>query len=629
MKVLKSLLSFILLSIVFIACSGNKPKEKFSFAPEKPKPGELVTVRFNPAGTKLDSLQNIKVFVYFYGKELLKTEEQELKNEDGIWKATFKTDTLTKGLVFKFTDEKEKIIDNNENKGYYIKLCDNNGNPVPGATAGLAMCFADWGYYADMETDRELAYSLFNEEFAKNNSLKTDYLETYLFLVNRLNSQQADSIITKELSQLELLPNLTEKNISLMINWYTKFKNEKAKTYEQMLKEKFPKAEYFQMQKYNEFRTASLENKLKLAEAFETEFSNPEMNVRLYNAILQEYVNAKKYAEVKSFIDKNKDKISIYRFYTTADQLFADSADINLINEIVKIGVEKAAQDLKTPKDKKPEYYSTEQWKKDKEAILGLNKAVLAKVQIKLGQNEEAMKNINAAYLLTRGLDVDVNNLFCTELIKKGEFAKAKGILEEDIKLGQGSKETEELLKEAYTKDKTNKESFEKYLSGLKAAADTEFLAKIKKDLVNLPAPEFTLLDVNGKSVSLKDYKGKVVILDFWATWCGPCMSSFPGMKTFVEKYAQDPNVAVLFINTWENVENKLQNAKDFLAKTKYPFLVLMDDKNKVVESFKITGIPTKIFVDKTGKIRYKSVGFGGNADEMVKEIEMIINLIK
>ena len=231
--------------------------------------------------------------------------------------------------------------------------------------------------------------------------------------------------------------------------------------------------------------------------------------------------------------------------------------------------------------------------------------------------------------LLTRGQDVDVNTLFSKELIKKGKFAQAKGVLEEDVKLGQGNSETEELLKEAYTKDKTNKESFEKYLEGLKAVANAELLEKIKKDLVNLPATDFTLLDVEGKSVSLNEFKGKVVILDFWATWCGPCMSSFPGMKTVVEKYAADPNVKVLFVNSWENVENKLQNVKDFLAKTKYPFHILLDDKNKVVESFKITGIPTKIFIDKAGKIRFKSVGFGGNADEMVKEIDMIINLIK
>ncbi|MFH0735460.1 MAG: TlpA disulfide reductase family protein [bacterium] len=629
MKVVKLLFSFVFFSFIVVACSGNIPKEKFSFAPEKPQPGELVTVRFNPDSTKLADLQNIKVFAYFYGKELLKTEEMELKNEDGIWKATFKTDTLTKGLVFKFTDEKEKIIDNNQNKGYFVKLYDKNGNVVPGATAGLAMCFADWGYYADLETDRELAYSLFNEEFAKNSSLKTDYLETYLFLINRLDSQHADSLINEELSRLELLSNLDEKNIALMVNWFTKFKNEKAKTYEQFLKEKFPKAEYFQNLKYKEFRTATIENKIKLADEFEKEFSNPEMNVRLYNAILAEYVNAKKYNEAKMFIDKNKDKISIYRFYTTADKLLADSVDINLINEIVKIGVEKAAEDLINPKDKNPEYYSDAQWKKDREAILGLNKSVLARVQFKLGQNDVALENINSAYILTRGQDVDVNMLFSKELIKKGKFAQAKGVLEEDIKLGQGNNETEELLKEAYTKDKTNKESFEKYFAGLKAAANAELLEKIKKDLVNLPAPDFTLLDVNGKTVTLNEFKGKVVILDFWATWCGPCMSSFPGMKTVVEKYAKDPNVVVLFVNSWENVENKLQNAKDFLAKTKYPFRVLMDEKNKVVESFKITGIPTKIFIDKTGKVRFKSVGFGGNADEMVKEIDMIINLIK
>jgi len=120
-----------------------------------------------------------------------------------------------------------------------------------------------------------------------------------------------------------------------------------------------------------------------------------------------------------------------------------------------------------------------------------------------------------------------------------------------------------------------------------------------------------------------------VVILDFWATWCGPCMSSFPGMKTAVEKFAGNNDVKFLFINVWENVDDKVKNVKEFLKRTGYPFHVLMDLDNKVVESYKVTGIPTKIFIDKNGIIRYKSVGFGGNSEEMVNEIENIINLIK
>lgn len=629
MNLIKSLISFLTLAVIIVGCSGNTPQGKFVIAPEKPQIGEFVTIKYNPIGTKLEKENVIKAFVYFYDAELVKTEEFLLKNEDGIWKATFKTDSSTKGVVVRFTDEKELITDNNENKGYVVKMYNNAGKVVPGATAGLAMCYADWGYYLDMETDRELAYKLFNEEFSKNESLKKDFIPTYLFLINRLNSQQAATLIPAELSKLEKESVLDEKTIAAMINWYTQFKDSKAEVYTKMLVEKFPQAMFFQQKDYTEFRNADLEQKLEMVKVFAQKYPNSEYTQSMYNNILAEYVKTEQYGKAKEYINANSDLISPYRLGMTASTILESGKDNQLAYEIAKLGVEKANVYVNKPTEKQPEYSSVEQWKREREGILGYNQFCLAKVQTVMGQSDLVFGNINSAYKLTRGLDAEINCAYSEQLINKRNFAKAKEILEFDIKHGNVTDKTEELLKEAYTKDKNNTVSYEKYLAELKASVDAELLEKIKKDLIDVPAPDFTLLDVNGKSVSLNEFKGKTVIIDFWATWCGPCMSSFPGMKMVVEKYANDPSVKILFVNTWERVDDKLKNAKEFLAKTNYPFHVLLDDKNQVVESFKTTGIPTKYFIDKNGKIRFKSVGFSGNNEEMVKEIDLIINLIK
>jgi thiol-disulfide isomerase/thioredoxin len=137
------------------------------------------------------------------------------------------------------------------------------------------------------------------------------------------------------------------------------------------------------------------------------------------------------------------------------------------------------------------------------------------------------------------------------------------------------------------------------------------------------------LLDIAGNKVSFDDYRGKIIIIDFWATWCGPCLAPFPGMKKAVVKYENDSWVKFLFINTWERVEEKTKNAADFILKNDYPFHVLVDDENKVIEKYKVSGIPTKFIIDSEGNIRFKSIGFAGSDDKLVEELSTMISLIK
>ena len=85
-----------------------------------------------------------------------------------------------------------------------------------------------------------------------------------------------------------------------------------------------------------------------------------------------------------------------------------------------------------------------------------------------------------------------------------------------------------------------------------------------------------------------------------------------------VDKFKSDESVAFLFINTWERSSDVKKMVADFLEKKNYRFHVLLDSDNKVVEAYGVEGIPTKFIIDKNGKIRFKSVGFGGDAEKLV-----------
>jgi thiol-disulfide isomerase/thioredoxin len=157
--------------------------------------------------------------------------------------------------------------------------------------------------------------------------------------------------------------------------------------------------------------------------------------------------------------------------------------------------------------------------------------------------------------------------------------------------------------------------------------------AKYEQQLIKKAAPDFTLEDIEGKKISLNSFKGKTVIIDFWATWCKPCIGSFPGMQATVERYENDKDVVFLFIDTWESSENYKEEVKTFLAQNGYTFHVLFDEmkdpQKTITNLYDVKGIPNKIIIDKLGFIRLQSAGSGRDKNQILSEMTAKIELVK
>ena len=132
-------------------------------------------------------------------------------------------------------------------------------------------------------------------------------------------------------------------------------------------------------------------------------------------------------------------------------------------------------------------------------------------------------------------------------------------------------------------------------------------------------APDFTLQDMNGKSVKLSDYKGKVVLLEFWATWCGPCRMSAPGIEKLHKAY-KDKGLVVLAISVdqggWDDV-------KAFISEFGITYTVLKGTDD-VTSEYQVRSIPMLLVLNKEGKITKRYLGFGGDED-LEKEIKAIL----
>lgn len=120
-------------------------------------------------------------------------------------------------------------------------------------------------------------------------------------------------------------------------------------------------------------------------------------------------------------------------------------------------------------------------------------------------------------------------------------------------------------------------------------------------------APDFTLPSIDGKETSLADFRGKKVILNFWATWCPPCKAEMPEMQKFHEQYGSD--VAILAVNLTSTEANS-NRVQAFLKEKGFTFPVLLDQKDTVgTKQYAVMTIPTSYFIDEKGTIAQRING--------------------
>lgn len=218
------------------------------------------------------------------------------------------------------------------------------------------------------------------------------------------------------------------------------------------------------------------------------------------------------------------------------------------------------------------------------------------------------------------------NKLYASILTANHKGKEAMPLLDSLFKTGKGDQELLQVLAAAYKQSKGSLDGYNQYVAELNTHMKKMVRQHLAPEKLQLPAPLFALRDAEGKTVALERLKGKTVILDFWATWCGPCKRSFPAMKQAVQRYQQDTTVQFLFIDCMERTRNYVTVVKDYIAANKYPFHVLFDDQpERVFEKYGVTGIPVKFIIDGNGIIRYKLTGFEDGDDAAVEELSVLI----
>jgi thiol-disulfide isomerase/thioredoxin len=629
-----------LLAILLMITKITTAQVKFdalSFIPQMPKARQMVSFKYDSKLSPLISEKKVEILVYLFSGNSYKIIEPAFTKKGSVYSGSFNSDTATSCIAFGFSANDDQIKDNNSGNGYIVPVYNNNNQPVTEYYLWAGRVYGGYGerlFGMKTMTDKNLA--LLEEGLKLNPEAKNNmsYFSAYLQAVFTAKKKDGEELaILGLLKNLADKPGIKEADYATLNQWYGRLKMKKtADSFTTIMKEKFPDGNW----KKNELGSAfskekDLTKKLALYNEYIAKYPPTESNKDLIDNYKSQMANA--YAVAKDFnaydewckgLPKStvaRNNIMISMELSKKDELLEEAKKMSGAAALY------AKSQVLNPDQKKPDNTTKKEWDKQRKSLYSIYANIYASIQYKTGDYKNGYQYAKESVTINEFKNAEFNENYALLLVKVTSEAAAKKEIEKLVKEGVASSKTKELLKELYVAKYKSDKGFDDYLAKLEMSATEKKREELAKTMINEEAPKFNLKDLAGNDVSLAGLNGKVVVVDFWATWCGPCIASMPAMKKAQEKLTSKGDVAFLFIDTWETVENKKQNAEDFMKKNNYPFHVLMDDNDKVVADFNVRGIPTKFVIDKTGNIRFKSVGFGGGDDKLVDEVSMMVEM--
>lgn len=505
MKKLTIVLFLISFALVTVA------QQNFEIVSKNPKPGSVITIEYMPRNTVLQGVKDFEATAYLLEGKLPLAKSITLKQQGGIYRGTVKTNDTTRAVFFSFS--KDEVQDNNNDEGYYTILYDKKGNRIPGANNALAIGFSSYGSIWGLKRNTEKALELNKTEF-ENAAAKTKFYNEYFTYLSQSKDESDKALLKTELESL-----LAKKDVSEgdMMKVKSLFENalkdkEKGAAILVQVKERYPAGNWKRTETLSSFQKAKTlqEKEARYNEILVslTPFTKDEQQgmdnfastlARMY-ADSGNYEAAMKYAwQIKS----NTMKAGVLNM--GAWKLAGQGIDKKPID--VKKGVELSKQALALIDEEKKTLTNKTSYISEKQHLKNLTntyhnfRITYATLLYHNGDKEQAYVIQKAAVDNFKGQNINVNESFAllTEKVKGPKQAQAE--LEKFFEEGKYTPAMKEQLMRIFMAAGNSEAQWASYVSNLEEIAYNKLKAELAKKMINIPAPQFALKDMDGKKL--------------------------------------------------------------------------------------------------------------------------------
>jgi len=517
-----------------------------------------------------------------------------------------------RAIYFIIIDSKGNTVDDNFGKGYVVLLKNKNHDEIAKSTLEQLDLVRNANYFFKLDITSQDIVNQYEKLYAENPELKKG--DSYVNYLSAKYDVDKDAIKPEMLSYAQAKAATGNENDMMMAyRIYKTLKIEdKCQEIMDLALQRYPTGDFAKMKFWNEFYMKpdkTVDNVKETMKQYETTFqdSSSLTKNRFNQFLVYLYLANKDTASIENL--KDCDKLMIAEVYNnvawnlSGEDLTSPGKDLDYAAALSKKSI-----DLIKNRMEHPEATDNPDWL---ETTYNNNADTYALILYKQGKYGEALHY--------EGLPEKKDS---TNIYNKERYAayaeKAKGAefvrtyIESQLQNGYVSTNLLDQLHSIYQQLNLPESQFEAIKQKGKDVIAKNYANSVQKILGTTKATDFELTNLEGKTVKLSDYKGKLVVLDFWATWCRPCRASFPKMQEIVTKYKDNNNIEFFFIDCGEREAGKFTNNQikekvfKFIADNQYTFNVLFDFEDAVQQNYKVLGnqgIPCQIVIDKTGKI--------------------------